>query len=181
MAATDEMIDFAAKLRPHFVTLVPEKREELTTEGGLNVLALKQSLKDKIYKLKQNEVNVSLFVEPDQNIIDTCAELGAAALEFHTGRICEALEKAGRTEQKWAAMSSLVKLERQVRASGMQFHIGHGINYENATWFQTVPGIEEANIGHAIVARSIFTGFQAAVREMKNLLNDPKNNPRPSV
>jgi pyridoxine 5-phosphate synthase len=178
IGATDEMIDFAVKVKPDFVTLVPEKREELTTEGGLNVAAMKDSLKVKVAKLKEHGIHVALFVEPDKEIVDLSLEIGAAALEIHTGRICHDLEKAHKTKEKWEAMASLISVAETTRTTPLQLHVGHGLNYTNAHWLQIVPQIEEANIGHAIVARALFVGMREAVREMKDLLNNPDRHPR---
>ncbi|MGE0171224.1 MAG: pyridoxine 5'-phosphate synthase [Oligoflexales bacterium] len=179
MGATDEMIKIANRVKPHVVTLVPEKRQELTTEGGLDVVRLKKDLISKVQSLRDNGIVVALFVEPSAAVVDACVEIGAAAVEFHTGGICHALEKAALTSQKTEAMTALTKAAKSAKTAGLQVHVGHGINYQNAMWIQTVPHVEEANIGHSIVSHALFVGLAQAVKEMKDLLNNPVHFPLP--
>jgi pyridoxine 5-phosphate synthase len=179
MGATEEMLKIANKVKPHFVTLVPEKRQELTTEGGLDVLRLKSDLKEKVKSLRDNGIVVALFVEPSADVVDACVEIGAAAVEFHTGSICHALHKAALTGARREVMSGVTAAAKKAKQAGLQVHIGHGINYQNAMWMQTIPHVEEANIGHAIIAHAVFVGMDRAVKEMKELLNNPVHFPLP--
>jgi pyridoxine 5-phosphate synthase len=178
MAATDEMISIALKTMPHAVTLVPEKRQELTTEGGLDVIANRDSLKGKIYALKEAGILVSLFINTDTKIIEASKELGADAIEIHTGDFCHLMDKAVSTKQQWALLDPFIKASKQSHSLGMQVHYGHGLHYSNAHWLQAIPHCEEANIGHAVISRAIFVGLKDAVREMKDLLNNNKFKPQ---
>jgi len=177
MANTPFMVDFACKIKPHAVTLVPEKREELTTEGGLDIGKSKGALQEAVARLNKHGILVSMFIEPDAKAVDLSREIGAGAVEFHTGRFCHEIDAAPTTRAKIALVEKLTAVSRHAQKAGLQAHFGHGLNYGNAHWLQRVEGAEEANIGHAVVARAIFIGMQAAVREMKDLLNDPKNRP----
>jgi pyridoxine 5-phosphate synthase len=179
MACTPEMVAFASKIRPHAVTLVPEKRQERTTEGGLDLKSAFQGLKAAVDTLQSRGILVSLFVEPTEEAVEISAKTGAKALEFHTGKFCHEIDAAGSTLDKLNVLSSLVKASKAAASAGLQSHFGHGLHYGNANWLQMVPFAEEANIGHAIVGRAIFCGLEQAVREMKSLLNDPKNFPVP--
>lgn len=177
MAATSEMIDIALKTRPHSITLVPEKRQERTTEGGLDLQGQQKVLKDAISRLADANILISLFIEPDLKAVELSQKLGAGAVEFHTGAFCHKVDAAVTTKERLALVSPLAKAAAATRAAGMQAHFGHGLNYANAHYLQLVPDAEEANIGHAIVARALFVGLPAAVAEMKALLNDPAKKP----
>tara|TARA_B100001094_G_scaffold277522_1_gene286423 strand:- start:584 stop:1354 length:771 start_codon:yes stop_codon:yes gene_type:complete len=174
MAATDEMMEIALKLRPHSVTLVPEKRQELTTEGGLDVKSNYKELSDKISAIAEAGILPVVFIAPDEEIISASAEAGAGAIELHTGDFCHNLEKEVRTSEQIKLLEPFKLAAFQAHDLGMQVHFGHGLHYGNAYWLQSVPFCEEANIGHSIVARAIFVGLEQAVREMKDLLNDSK-------
>jgi pyridoxine 5-phosphate synthase len=166
MALTDEMISFALKLVPDAVTLVPEGRHELTTEGGLDVNLLRTTLKQKITLLKQAGIVVSLFVEPDLEQIKTCHRVGADYIEIHTGTYCEMRTETDRLKQ-------LQRIELAVSAArklGLGVNAGHGLNYQNIAPIVAMKGIEELNIGHSIVARASLVGMDRAVREMLALL-----------
>lgn len=166
MALTDEMIAFAMKVLPDAVTLVPEGRHELTTEGGLDVSLLRNSLKPKIALLQQAGIVVSLFVEPDLEQIRNCHRVGADYIEIHTGTYCEMRTAADRREQ-------LQRIELAISAArklGLGVNAGHGLNYQNVGPIAAMAGIEELNIGHSIVARASLVGFERAVREMLALL-----------
>lgn len=176
MADTQEMIRIAKEIRPEFVTLVPEKREERTTEGGLN-LKTSKTLGKSIETLKSNDILVSLFIEPNEKTAKEASKLGADAVEFHTGRWCHKMLKAHSTAQKAALIRELQTASKASYELGLQVHFGHGLNYSNAFWLQHVVEAEEANIGHAIIARAVFTGLKEAVQEMKSLLNDAKFKP----
>ncbi len=166
MAATEEMIGIALKILPYSVTLVPEKRQELTTEGGLDVIQLRASLKDQVATLRQGGMLVSLFIHPDLEQLKAAHRVGAQAVELHTGTYCEATDE---TERR----AELAKLESAVRAGkklGLQVNAGHGLNYRNVREVVALEGIEELNIGHSIVARAVLVGMERAVREMVALL-----------
>jgi pyridoxine 5-phosphate synthase len=177
MAATDEMISIAKKIKPHAVTLVPERRAELTTEGGLNVKACFDDLKPKIAALLDLGICVSLFIGHDSESIDLTAKLGAQAVEFHTGEFCHQIDKAVLTKDKYKIIAPFQKAAKEAKSLGLQVHFGHGLHYENAQWLQLVEEAEEANIGHAIVARALFVGMTEAVRQMKDLLNNKSHRP----
>jgi pyridoxine 5-phosphate synthase len=166
MAATDEMVGIAMKILPDYVTLVPEKREELTTEGGLDVLRSRQPLKKAIELLRQSGMVVSLFVDPDIEQIKESHRLGADTIEIHTGTYCEARHPDERRTE-------LAKIQNAIRAGrklGLGVNAGHGLNYQNVQEVVALGGIEEYNIGHSIVSRAVLVGFERAVREMAALI-----------
>lgn len=168
MAATEEMIGIALKVLPDSVTLVPEKREELTTEGGLDVVQLRAGLKEQVATLRQGGILVSLFIDPDLEQIKAAHRVGAEAIELHTGSYCEASEGAERKAE-------LAKLEAAVRAGrklGLQINAGHGLNYVNVRDIVALNGVQELNIGHSIVSRAVLVGMDRAVREMVALLKE---------
>jgi pyridoxine 5-phosphate synthase len=177
MAATKEMVGIAKQVKPHAVTLVPEKREELTTEGGLDVSARTAYLKDVVCELREAKVLVSLFVEANQKMIELSKEIGAQAVEIHTGTFCRDIDEASSTREKMVLVKKLAKISESAFGLDLQVHFGHGLNFGNAFWLQLVNRAEEANIGHAIVGRAIFVGLEKAVFEMKQLLNDPCHKP----
>jgi pyridoxine 5-phosphate synthase len=165
MAATPAMVAFAAKLRPHDACLVPEKREELTTEGGLDVAANQQKIRDAVQHLQDQGIQVSLFVDPEKTQIEASKEAGAHAIEIHTGSYCNAFgTERERERDAVAAAASLA------RSLGLEVHGGHGLNYENVPPIARIPEIVELNIGHSIIARAVIVGIEQAVREMKQLL-----------
>jgi pyridoxine 5-phosphate synthase len=166
MAVTDEMLAMAEKYRPLDCCLVPEKREELTTEGGLNIAGQIDRMKDACQQLAAVDVTVSLFIDPDFAQIDAAVECGAPVIELHTGRYADA-ETISEEEQERQIIISAVEHAKNI---GLQVNAGHGLNYHNVDAIAEIPDIVELNIGHAIVARSVFTGFQTAVREMKQLM-----------
>jgi pyridoxine 5-phosphate synthase len=165
MAVTDSMIEFAVKHRPNDCCLVPERREELTTEGGLDVASQKQRIADACRTLAQHGIRVSLFIDPDAAQIEASAEAGAPIVELHTGAYAEANVAAGARE--------LARIEAGVsraRSLGLVVHAGHGLNYHNVTPIAALRSIVELNIGHAIVAQALFDGFAQAVARMKALM-----------
>ncbi len=166
MACTDEMVAIATRIRPDCVTLVPENRQELTTEGGLDVVACAQQLRRHIPVLQECGILVSLFIDPDLQQIDNALQVGADVVEIHTGRYCDA-SSAG------ARLAELVKLEKAIHAARqatMAVYAGHGLNYHNIQAVVDLGGIEEFNIGHSVIARAVLVGLDRAVREMKQLL-----------
>lgn len=166
MAVTDEMVQIAKRIRPQDCCLVPERRQELTTEGGLDVVQHRKRLTDVCAALKDAGIRVSLFVDADAAQIDAAAKCGAPAIEIHTGHYAAATDTAARTAE-------LARIERAVQqALGLmlQVNAGHGLHYQNVQAIAALPGISELNIGHAIVARAVFSGLSAAVSEMKRLI-----------
>tara|TARA_B100000315_G_C14464947_1_gene535525 strand:+ start:220 stop:981 length:762 start_codon:yes stop_codon:yes gene_type:complete len=174
IAATEEMLALACKLKPHFVTLVPEKRQELTTESGILLeQADLSSLASSIAQLRENRCLVSLFVDPNKEAIRISQELGAQAVELHTGDYAQEYLLARSSREQYELIKPLQEIAEYTASLGLQVHVGHGITYQNAPWLQLVPHVEEANIGHAVLAQAFFVGLKEAVREMKALLNNP--------
>jgi len=166
MAVTDEMLDIACRIRPADCCLVPERREELTTEGGLDVAGQLGRMKDACRRLAEAGVRVSLFIDADAAQVEAAREAGAPCIEIHTGHFADA---EGREAQK----AELLRIADAVRLGddlGLQVNAGHGLHYHNVTAIAAMPAVRELNIGHAIVARALFTGLAGAVREMKRLM-----------
>ena len=178
MAATEEMLKIALRIKPQAVTLVPEKRQELTTEGGLDLNQSAKKIAGQIQSLRDHGIVVSLFVEPEPLAMQTAKQLGAQAIEIHTGNFCRKMQAAHTTAEQLAILKPLKVAARIAHEQGLQVHVGHGLNYSNAHWMQAIPHCEEANIGHAIIARAVLVGLQQAVREMKMLLNDGQFQPQ---
>ncbi|MFZ9595861.1 MAG: pyridoxine 5'-phosphate synthase [Bdellovibrionia bacterium] len=182
MAMSEEMLRIAKKVAPDWVCLVPEKRKELTTEGGLNLARGKKSLASGIAQLKKAKIRVSLFIEPSCEVVQLSHELGADAVEFHTGKYCRAAQGEFGRKSKLVAAQQLKQLKASAELAhslGLHAHAGHGFDYENlkpVADLQTldqVSLIEEFNIGHAIVCRAVFVGLEQAVREMVSLIQAP--------
>lgn len=167
MAVTREMIDIAIKTKPHDVCLVPERREERTTEGGLEVAANLPRIKEACEELAAAGMRVSLFINPDPVQIDAAIAAGAPVVEIHTGRYADAEHPADQ-EAEFQRVADAV---RYGVGKGLRVNAGHGLNYHNVKKIAALPGISELNIGHAIVAHAIFVGWEQAVREMKALMN----------
>jgi pyridoxine 5-phosphate synthase len=165
MAVTDTMVEFAVKHRPADCCLVPERRQELTTEGGLDVAGQKQRVADACKTLAQHGIRVSLFIDPDAAQIEASAEAGAPVVELHTGAYAEAT--AGAVARELARIDTGVS---RARSLGLIVHAGHGLNYHNVTPIAAMRSIVELNIGHAIVAQALFDGFAQAVSKMKALM-----------
>jgi len=168
LATAEDVLAVALELEPHQATLVPERREEITTEGGLSLGGsaggADPRLVETIERLSGAGVRVSLFIDPDPATIDVAAALGVPAIELHTG------EYANSWRDSDAALERLVQAARHARAAGLAVHAGHGLTYRNVTPVAAVTEIEELNIGHSIVSRSIFVGMEQAVREMRDLV-----------
>jgi len=176
MAATDEMVAIACRLRPEMVTLVPEGRQEITTEGGLNVVAEQKRLTEVVARLTEAGIRVSLFIDPDLQQIEAAAAVGATVCELHTGPYAHAFWAHGRRADHPATQRELALLAQAgeaIRAAGMQFNAGHALNYANVAPVAMLPGVAELHIGHAIVSRALFVGLEQAVREMKALIASP--------
>lgn len=167
MANTQEMIDIATKLLPCSVCLVPEKREELTTEGGLDVAGNLSSVSDVTKKLQDLGIEVSLFIDPDPKQIDASAQATAQAIELHTGPFTESHGDKTATELE---VNRLISVAQQGNGLGLKVNAGHGLNYENTHRMHEVPHLCELNIGHSIVSRAISTGMETAVSDMLKLL-----------
>ncbi|MBE0598939.1 MAG: pyridoxine 5'-phosphate synthase [Desulfuromonadales bacterium] len=166
MANTREMLEFALQVRPDSVCLVPERRQELTTEGGLDVLHQELELQPTVNRLQAEGIVVSLFVDPDPAQIEAARRTGAAAIEIHTGTYCDA-PTALRAQSELAKIAAGVQLGREL---GLIVNAGHGLNYRNVTPVVALGGIEEFNIGHSIIARALLVGMERAVREMAELV-----------
>jgi len=166
MAATDAMIAIARRVRPHDVCLVPEKREELTTEGGLDVAGQVPRLREACVALAEVGSRVSLFIDPEPRQLEASLEAGAPVVELHTGAYAETTG-----ERQAVELARIVEAARYGSRIGLTVHAGHGLHYHNVQAVAAVPAIVELNIGHAIVARAIVDGIAAAVREMKSLMN----------
>lgn len=167
MAATEEMVKIALRIRPEVVTLVPEKRQELTTEGGLDVALHEQPLKDVIKKLHDGNMAVSLFINADSSLIKTAHRLEADYVELHTGTFAEAKTFTSRQEE-FERVLMAAKLANKL---GLGVHAGHGVDYRNVLWLRKISEIEEFSIGHAVIARAVLTGLERAVQEMIALVN----------
>ncbi len=164
MAVTPEMARLAERFRPDDTCFVPERREELTTEGGLDVLAHRAKVQEAVRRLQGQGIRVSLFVDPQEAQIEVSREVGAHGVEIHTGRYCNASGDRTSELEEVAAAASLA------RRLGLEVHGGHGLNYENVLPIIYIPEMVELNIGHSIVARAIMVGIEQAVRELKDLL-----------
>ena len=166
MAVTDEMLDIACKLRPADCCLVPERREELTTEGGLEVAGQLDQLRDACARLADAGVRVSLFIDADPLQVEAAKQVGAPCIEIHTGHFADAMT----AESKAAEFERIRAAVDQGNAIGLQVNAGHGLHYHNVGAIAALPAIRELNIGHAIVARALFVGLGNAVGEMKRLM-----------
>ncbi len=166
MAVTEEMLTIAERIKPEECCLVPERREELTTEGGLDVAGQKGRMREACQRLAAAGVRVSLFIDADPAQINAAAEVGAPVIEIHTGHFADAEERQAR-QTEYARIVTAVELGTSL---GLHVNAGHGLNYQNVSQIAQIPQIQELNIGHAIVARAVFTGLQEAVREMKRLM-----------
>lgn len=165
LSVAPEIVGIAAQLKPHQATIVPERREEVTTEGGLDVVGQFAAVERTVKSLHDAGISVSLFLDPDPRQIDAGAKLRCAAIELHTGKY--ALATGAEKERELAA---LVSAGRQIRAAGMLLHAGHGLNYQNVTPVARIAEMRELNIGHSIISRAVLVGLERAVREMKELV-----------
>jgi pyridoxine 5-phosphate synthase len=168
MAATPEMVQIARRIQPDLVTLVPEKREELTTEGGLDVKAKAGLYKKAIRQLQQKGIEVSLFVDPDPAQIEISGGIGADIVEIHTGHYAESRSESEARRQ----FDRIARAVETATRFDLGISAGHGLNYVNVERFKTLPMVEEYSIGHSIVARAVYVGFDRAVREMVDLVKD---------
>ncbi len=170
MAATDDMLRFALKIKPDMVTLVPEKRQEITTEGGLDVVGSRTKLKSIIEKLKKAGITVSLFIDPEDKQIEESANLLADFIEIHTGKYARASYIKGKTQSIKKELEKIGMASQKARLIGLRINAGHGLDYNNVREIAKIPGMEELNIGFSIVARSVFSGMKQAVIEMRRAM-----------
>jgi len=166
MAATDEMVEIALHYRPHACCLVPEKRAELTTEGGLDVVGLKAQLGPHIARLNEAGIRVSLFIDPTKAQLEAALELGAPVVELHTGAYCEA-EGAARESELIRIKVAAANAERL----GLECHAGHGLTFDTVGPVAAIPNIAELNIGHFLIGEAVFTGLDLAIKEMRNAMD----------
>jgi pyridoxine 5-phosphate synthase len=166
MAVTETMLKFAEKIRPVHCCLVPEKREELTTEGGLNILGDEKNIKAACERLAAIDVDVSLFIDPDLKQIEASVRCGAPTIEIHTGQYADATTKSERQYE----LQRIITAVDFAHKAGLVVNAGHGLNYQNTQAIAQIPQINELNIGHGIVARALFVGLENAVREMKKIM-----------
>ena len=169
MAVTPAMLAFAENVRPNDACFVPEKREELTTEGGLDVASHRQKIREATERLQSLGVRVSLFVDPEPAQIEASRAAGAHAVEIHTGAYCDMLG-VERDKQ----LQTIVEASKLAQSLGLEVHGGHGLNYKNVFAIAQIPEMAELNIGHSIIARAIIVGIERATREMKDLLSKAK-------
>ncbi|HEY8622446.1 MAG TPA: pyridoxine 5'-phosphate synthase [Casimicrobiaceae bacterium] len=175
MAATDEMVAIARALKPEMAMLVPEGREEITTEGGLDVAGQEARLKSVVALLADAGIMTSVFIDALPEQVDAAARIGAKVCEIHTGPYAHAFHAKGRDRESAAVVAELTKIRdagAAVRALGMRFNAGHALNYFNVQPVASLPGVGELHIGHAIVSRSLFVGLREAVRQMKALIRE---------
>lgn len=166
MAATEEIIKIACDVGPELATLVPEKRQELTTEGGLNVIDNISLIKDTITELHNSDIDVSLFIEPELTQIDTAAEIDADIVEIHTGIFANAVSEEEQIDELERIRAAVIHAKKL----GLGVNAGHGLNYQNIKIFSEVPDIDEVSIGHSIIARAVTVGIKEAVQEMLRLI-----------
>ncbi len=167
IAATNEMLKIALKSRPPFICIVPEKRKEITTEGGLNLDYKKNFLENLINKLKKNKSRVSLFIEPSLKDIKKAKKLNADCVEIHTGKFCNLINENKNYRKELIRIKNVVKFGNEL---GLEVHAGHGLTYTSAKVLTKIDGIKEFNIGHFLVGESIFVGMSSAIRSFKKIL-----------
>jgi pyridoxine 5-phosphate synthase len=175
MAATPEMIAIACALKPEMAMLVPEGRQEVTTEGGLDVVANEAALRDAVRRLADAGIVTSVFIDAEPGQIEAAARIGARVCEVHTGPYAHAFHAKGRDPESPAVVARLTEIRvagEAIRMAGMRFNAGHALNYFNVQPVAALPGVRELHIGHAIVSRSVFVGLREAVRQMKALIRE---------
>lgn len=170
MAVTDDMIAIARRIQPQACCLVPERREELTTEGGLDVLGKPARMRDACAALAEVGIEVSLFIDPDRHQIDAAVAAGAPVVELHTGRYADAADTVARQQE----LQRIVEAAAYAHRLGLQVNAGHGLNLHNVEAICRIPSIVELNIGHAIIAQALFAGLDGAVRDMKRVMREAR-------
>jgi pyridoxine 5-phosphate synthase len=175
MAATPEMIAIACHLKPEMAMLVPEGRQEITTEGGLDIVAQEAKLAEAVARLAGAGIVTSVFIDADLRQIEAAARIGAKVCEVHTGPYAHAFHAKGRDPESMAVLAELAQIRTAgaaIRQAGMRFNAGHALNYFNVQPVAALPGVRELHIGHAIISRSVFAGLREAVRQMKALIRE---------
>jgi pyridoxine 5-phosphate synthase len=175
MAATEEMVAIASRHRPHAACLVPEKRNEVTTEGGLDVVAGARQLEPAIKKLGDAGIRVSLFVDPEPRQLDMARRLGAPVVELHTGAYCEVAQAAPGEADHRHELDRIVAAAQHAEGLGLECHAGHGLAFDTVGPIAAISTIVELNIGHFLIGEAIFTGLEQAVRRMKTLMQEARN------
>jgi pyridoxine 5-phosphate synthase len=173
MAATDEMVAIACRVKPQMAMLVPEGRQEVTTEGGLDIAGQERRLAKVVARLSKAGILSSVFIDADRRQVAAAARIGVQVCEIHTGPYAHAFHSKGRDAEAAAVVKEVEKVRAAgelIRKSGMRFNAGHALNYANVEPIAALPGIRELHIGHAIVSRAVFVGMREAVREMKSLM-----------
>lgn len=166
LACAEDVLGIACEMRPYQATLVPERREEVTTEGGLDVVGGRKRVAEAVKRLQDAGIKVSLFLDPDEKQLAAGAELGVDAIELHTGAYAHASAK----HESEPELATLVKASQQIRSAGILLHAGHGLTYRNVKPVAAIAEMRELNIGHSIIARAIMVGLEQAVRDMKRLV-----------
>jgi pyridoxine 5-phosphate synthase len=177
MAATDEMVGIAGRIKPEMAMLVPEGRHEVTTEGGLDILSQEKRLATVVKRLADAGIMVSVFIDAEIAQVEAARRIGASVCEIHTGPYAHAFHSKGRDAESPAVLQEIKKIQtagERIRALGMRFNAGHALNYFNVQPVAALPGVRELHIGHAIVSRALFVGMREAVREMKSLMRDAR-------
>jgi pyridoxine 5-phosphate synthase len=180
MAATPEMVGIACRLKPEMAMLVPEGRQEVTTEGGLDVASQRAALRDSVKRLADAGIVTSVFIDADLAQVEAAAAIGARVCEIHTGPYAHAFHAKGRDPESAAVVAELARIRAAgaaIRAAGMRFNAGHALNYFNVQPVARLSGVRELHIGHAIVSRAVFVGMREAVREMKRLIREGAASP----
>ena len=167
IAATNEMVDIALKRKPPFICIVPEKRKEITTEGGLNLNYKKDYLKKIIKRFKKKNIRVSLFIEPKIKDIKTAKYLDADCIEIHTGKICKLINLGKNSKNEFLKIKKAVKYANKI---GLEVHAGHGLNYKSAKILSKLKGVKEFNIGHFLIGESIFIGLPKCIKNFRKIL-----------
>jgi pyridoxine 5-phosphate synthase len=166
MATAEEIVQIAVQTKPHKVTLVPEKREEVTTEGGLDVIGNRDRIAEVVDQLHEAGIEVALFIDPEESQIEASRELGVAGVELHTGCYADALDETAQARE----LLQLTNAGAVASRAGLLLHLGHGLTYRNVVPVAQINGVSELNIGHSIIARAVLIGLEPAVREMKRLI-----------
>ena len=173
MANVEEIIQIALRVKPEMITLVPERRAELTTEGGLNVRANEKGLRDTVRRMKKAGIEVSLFIDANPDQVKAGQRVGADFVEIHTGKYADAPDEV-RQKKEFATIKKAIGLARRL---GLRVNIGHGLDYQNVQPFPAIPGIDDYSIGHSIIARAVLVGLDRAVFEMKSLIQEGRLSP----
>lgn len=169
MAATEEMLTIALRHRPHAACIVPERREERTTEGGLDVAGAKERLRPLVARLTETGIRVSMFIEADPRQLDACHDIGAPVVELHTGAYCD---RGG--EDRDRELARIVAAAAHAQAIGLECHAGHGLSFDTVKPIAAITSIAELNIGHFLIGEAIFVGFEASIRHMRQLMDEAR-------